>query len=207
MRRTVRNAVIVAICFILMPILIVLDRQFGNSLRQTIERSTYAQQDRKTYHGKTFRVVNVVDGDTIDIDIPDGNQSLTRVRLLGVDTPETKHPTLGVMYFGPEASEFTTQKVLGKDVVILLDTVSDHRDSYGRLLAYVKLADGSILNEELITQGVGYAYLSFPHTQYDYYEQLMNTAIDQKMGLWHHAARNDLPDWLRSKRPDLLRHP
>ncbi len=207
MRRTTRNALIAAVFFVLMPTLVVLDHQFGRSLRKAIERTTYAAGDRQKYHGKTFTVLEVIDGDTIDIDIPDGDWPDTRVRLLGVDTPETKHPKTGVMYFGPEASAFTEKVVLGKSVTILLDTVGDHRGHYGRLLAYVKLPDETILNEELIKQGYGYAYLSFPHSRFDAYAEFMETAQQQNKGLWKEVTRDQLPKWLRSKRPDLLRYP
>lgn len=207
MRRTTRNALVAAVFFILAPTLIVLDHRCGQSLRKTIERTTYAAGDRKTYHGQTFTVLDVVDGDTIDIDHPDGDMSYTRVRLLGVDTPETRHPTTGVMYFGPEASEFTAQRIGDQPVTLFLDTVGDHRGYYGRLLAYVRLADGTVLNEELIRRGLGYAYLSFPHSHFDPYAELMQTAIDTRTGLWKMASRDDLPRWLRQKRPDLLRYP
>lgn len=207
MRRTTRNALIAAVFFLLTPALIVLDHRFGDSLRKSIERTSYAEGDRKTYHGRTFTVLEVIDGDTLDIDYPDGDYPDTRVRLLGVDTPETKHPRMGVMHFGPEASRFTEERVQGKQVTLYLDTVGDHRGYYGRLLAYVQLPDGRILNEELIKEGYGYAYLSFPHSQFDKYADLMETAIAEKKGLWKDATRDDLPQWLKSKRPDLLRHP
>lgn len=207
MRRTTRNALIAAVFFILTPALIVLDHRFGDSLRKPIEQVTYAEGDRKTYHGKTFTVLEVIDGDTIDVDFPDGDYPDTRVRLLGVDTPETKHPTVGLMHFGPEASAFTKEMALGKQVTLYLDTVGDLRGHYGRLLAYAQLPDGSVLNEELIKQGYGYAYLSFPHSQFDQYAEYMENAINEKKGLWKDATRDDLPKWLKSKRPDLLRYP
>lgn len=209
MRRNTRNSLIVAVFFIVMPVLIVMDHRFGNALRQYIERSTYTTSDRHTYHGRVFMVTKVVDGDTIIIAAPDAhnNEPDTRVRLIGIDTPETKHPTLPVMYFGPEASEFTTQMALGKEVTILLDTVTDERDRYNRLLAYVVMSDGTVLNEELIRRGFGYAYLSFPHSHSAKYKALMDIAIVEKTGLWASATRDDLPKWLRQKHPDLLRYP
>jgi len=206
MRRTTRNALIAAFFFILMPALMVLDRQYGGRLRQAIEQTTYADADFQKYHRKTFTVLEVIDGDTLDIDIPDGKHEDTRIRLIGVDTPETKHPTVGLMYYGPEATQYATQQTLGKQITILLDTVSDQRDRYGRLLAYVVLPDSRVLNAELIKNGFGYAYLSFPHSEFTTYQALMEQAIAEKKGLWANAARDDLPKWLRSKRPDLLRH-
>lgn len=206
MSRTQRNALVAAFFFFLMPALMVLDHRYGDRLRQTIEQGTYTDADFQKYHRKTFTVLEVIDGDTIDIDISDGEHEDTRIRLIGVDTPETKHPTIGKMYYGPEATKYTTEQVLDKKITILLDTVSDRRDRYGRLLAYVILPDDRVLNAELVKNGFGYAYLSFPHSEFGTYQVLMERAIAEKKGLWQNATRDDLPKWLRSKRPDLLRH-
>ena len=205
MRRATRNAFIAVVFFLLFPSLMLLDRQYGGHLRRYIERSAYADADFQKYHRKTFTVLKVIDGDTLDINIPDGQHEDTRIRLIGVDTPETKHPTIGKMYYGPEATDYTTQQALGKQVTVLLDTVGDQRDRYGRLLAYVVLLDGRVLNAELIKNGYGYAYLNFPHSEFVTYQLLMEQAIAQKRGLWQNAARDDLPKWLRSKCPEILR--
>lgn len=207
MSRTRRKALIAAVFFIAMPVLVTLDHQLGDPLRRLIQQSTYPDGDWQKYHGKTFTVLEVIDGDTLDIDIPDGDHSDTRIRLIGVDTPETKHPTVGLMYYGPEATAFTTQQAQGKQVTVFLDTASDQRDRYGRLLAYIQLPDGKILNAEIIKNGYGYAYLSFPHSEFAAYKDLMQQAMDNKRGLWKNVTRDDLPKWLRSKRPDLLRYP
>lgn len=206
-RRTRRNAVIAAVFFILLPVLVVLDRQYGELLRRPIEQATYTEGDWRTYQNQTVTVLEVIDGDTIDVNIPDGKFPDTRVRLLGVDTPETRHPTIGQMYYGPEATAYTNEKALGRRVTLKLDTVGDIRDRYGRLLAYVVLEDGAVLNAELIRDGYGYAYLSFPHSHSAEYEALMERAIAEDRGLWAEAKRDDLPGWLRQRRPDLLRYP
>jgi endonuclease YncB( thermonuclease family) len=206
MRRTTRNALIAAYCFILLPVCVVVDHQFGDALRHAIEQRTLAEGDWQKYHGKVFTVLEVIDGDTLDIDIPDGEHPDTRIRLMGVDTPETRHPTVALMYYGPEAAAFTTRLALGKKVTVLLDTVGDQRDRYGRLLAYLQLPDEKILNAEIIRNGYGYAYLSYPHSEFSAYKVLMQQAIDNQAGLWKHATRQQLPRWLRSKRPELLRY-
>lgn len=206
MSKTQRNALIAAFLFILMPVLMVVDHRYGGRFRQAIEQSSYANSDFRKYHRKTFTVLEVIDGDTIDIDIADDKHESTRIRLIGVDTPETKHPTIGKMYYGPEATKYTTEQALGKEVMIFLDAASDQRDRYGRLLAYVILSDGRVLNAELIKNGFGYAYLNFPHSEFATYQALMQEAIGEKKGLWRNAVRDNLPQWLRSKRPDLLRH-
>jgi micrococcal nuclease len=89
-------------------------------------------------------VERVIDGDTI---LVDGN---VRVRLIGVDTPETKHPRKPVEPLGPEASEFTRSLVEDREVKLEFDR--ERRDRYGRVLAYVYV-DGKLLNEEIIRAG------------------------------------------------------
>ncbi len=150
-----------------------------------------------------FTVVKVVDGDTINIDIPDANKNYTRIRLWGIDTPESKSQDTGVMYFGPEAAEFTTESALGKQVTVYLE---EHRTrgKYGRLLAYVQLPDGRFLNEVLITEGFAYADLRFRHSLYRRYEQLEGSARRQKKGLWDKITREQLPEWLQRMEPELL---
>ena len=96
----------------------------------------------------------VVDGDNI---VLSNNE---RVRLIGVDTPETKHPQKPVEYFGKEATAFTNKMVGEKVFKLRYD--QQRRDKYGRLLANVYLPNGTFLNAEIIKQGYGYAYTRFP---------------------------------------------
>lgn len=175
---------------------------------QNWQRQPDSQEQTKTsdfqkYHAKTFTVANVVDGDTIDIDIPDGQYEHTRIRLWGVDTPETKNPQTGVMYFGPEAAEFTRKLVLGKPVTIYLE---EHRtrDKYRRLLAYVQLPDKNYLNEVLVAEGFAYADVRFRHSFYHKYKQLESVARGQKKGLWLGVTPERMPQWRQGERSNLL---
>ena len=143
-----------------------------------------AASDFGRYHGKVFLVVNAVDGDTIDIDIADGEREFTRIRLLGVDTPETKHPSKGVMYYGPEAAEFTRGLVEGEPVAVYLDEGGETRGYYGRLLAYVQLEDGRFLNEVLLSEGYAEAELRFEHSLYNKYQRLEAAAKSAGKGMW-----------------------
>lgn len=93
-------------------------------------------------------VVSIVDGDTIKVNY---KGAMETVRLIGVNTPETKHPTKGVEPYGPEASAYTTKLLEGKSVRLEFDV--EQRDNYGRLLAYVYLEDGTFANEKLISDG------------------------------------------------------
>ena len=90
----------------------------------------------------TARVERVIDGDTIQVRVE--GKSYT-VRLIGVDTPETKHPTKAAQYFGQEASAFTKAALEGKTVLLQKDRTGDTVDRYGRWLRYV-LLDGDNFN-------------------------------------------------------------
>ena len=94
-------------------------------------------------------VVRVVDGDTIDVDI-DGE--VFRIRYIGVDTPETVHPTSGVEPFGPEASQFNKDMVDGQTV--LLEKDISETDRFGRLLWYVFLDSRTMVNAALVEAGL-----------------------------------------------------
>ena len=162
--------------------------------RQSESGQSARSNDLEKYHAKIFTVINVVDGDTIDIDIADGKYDRTRVRLWGIDTPETKSEKYGVMYFGPEAAEFTKELALGKSVTFYLDETRT-RDKYDRLLAYIKLQDGGFLNEVLLTEGFAYADLRFKHNFYSKYKQLEAGARGQKKGLWQNVTPEQWPEW------------
>ncbi|MCE5184542.1 MAG: hypothetical protein LLF76_00255 [Planctomycetaceae bacterium] len=95
MSRIQRNALVGVFFFFVLPLIYVVDRRFGGPLQTAVQRSTTESSDRQKYHGRAFTVLEVIDGDTLDIDIPDGKFPDTRIRLLGVDTPETRHPTVG----------------------------------------------------------------------------------------------------------------
>ncbi len=200
-----RRAGIIVLCLLLVVVFVWLDHSpIGSKWRPQPKSDEQARAyDFEKYHAGTFTVVKVVDGDTIDIDIPDGQYEHTRIRLWGIDTPETKNPKIGVMYFGPQAAEFATELTLRKNVTVYLE---EHRTRgyYGRLLAYVQLPDGRFLNEVLLTEGYAYADLRFRHSLYNKYKQLDASARSLKKGLWEKVTREQLPEWLQQRKPNLL---
>ena len=155
--------------------------------------------DREKYHDKTFLVVNTVDGDTIDVDIPDGKWPHTRIRLWGVDTPETVHPNKSVQHFGPEASELTKKLCKGKMVRLEMEPGKSPRGTEGRLLAWVYLPDGRLLNRVLVAEGYGYADPRFDHHLKNEFRRLQNRARKAGAGLWKDVRKNDLPEYYHGK--------
>ena len=196
-----RRSSVIFLSLLVAAIFIWLDHSpFGCRWQQQPKTQQQAKaRDFEKYHTKTFTVINIVDGDTIDIDIPDGRYEHTRIRLWGVDTPETKHPKIGQMYFGPEAAEFTKKLTLGKKVTIYLE---EHRTRgyYGRLLAYVQLPDDRFLNGVLLSDGFAYADIRFRHSFYHKYKQIESAAHSQKKGLWEKVTPEQMPQWRQKEK-------
>jgi len=165
----------------------------GLLIRARIRPSQGSDHDR--YHNKIFTCVRVIDGDTIDIAVRDGRYPRTRIRLWGVDTPETDKSDRGAMYYGPEASAFTTSQVDNQPVRVVL-APSKTRGLYGRLLAYVYLGDSeTMLNEEIVAQGYGYADRRFGHVWKERFETLEQRAHKQGLGLWRDVTPDQFPAW------------
>ncbi|USN59353.1 MAG: thermonuclease family protein [Candidatus Peribacteria bacterium] len=126
-------------------------------------------------------VVRVIDGDTIEVLLPQGKEKL---RLIGVDTPETKHPKKEVEYYGIEAYEFTKTQLTGKKVQIHFEGIN-HRDKYNRLLGYVYIpGESGSFNETLIREGYARAYLRFPFLYQDSFALLEKQARKEERGMW-----------------------
>ena len=124
----------------------------------------------------------VVDGDTIDIAIG-GNTE--RVRLIGIDTPETKHPTKGIECFGPEASAYTEQ-LLPKGTKLRVERDIEARDKYGRLLLYVYIENSNVfVNLDLVLQGYARPMVFEPNTAHkaDFAQAAMQAEL-RNVGLW-----------------------
>lgn len=155
--------------------------------------------DRKRYDDRIFKVVQVIDGDTLDIDVADGSKSSTRIRLWGVDTPEVGGAGQQAMYYGAQASAFAREKLAGQTVRILLEPQQETRGRYGRLLAYVYLPDGAMFNEMLLVGGYAYADPRFKHVYRERFTQLEKQARRQEAGLWQHARFEDYPVWLQRR--------
>jgi micrococcal nuclease len=128
-----------------------------------------------------YSIDHFIDGDTIAVNM---NGSVETVRMIGVDTPETHKPNTPVQCYGPQAADFT-KNLIGKNSVRLqADPLDTNRDRYGRLLRYVYLPDGRLVEKELISNGYGFAYTLFPFQKKDDFVADMQTAQTAKKGLW-----------------------
>lgn len=153
---------------------------------QKMDEKTTELQAEKIEQNKPilFKVLKVVDGDTLDIDI-DGKTE--RLRLIGMDTPETVDPRKTVQCFGKEASDKAKEILNEKMVSIEADNSQGERDSYGRLLRYVYLEDGTLFNKYMIAEGYAheYTYQSNPYKYQTDFQETEKQSREAKKGLWN----------------------
>ena len=133
-------------------------------------------------HIAPAQVARVVDRDTITVRLADGDRDT--VRLTGVDTPETVHPTRGVEPYGPEAAAYTHARLTGATDRLVADPAGDHQDTDGRLLRYVMLPSGEHVNATLIREGYATAIRTFPYSRHAECLQLEAQARPARRGLW-----------------------
>jgi micrococcal nuclease len=151
--------------------------------------------DWAKYHDRSCKVVRVVDGDTIIIDVPDHDKPVTRVRLWGVDAPETARHGRPESYFGAEAKAYTARRLEGRTVHLALSTKRT-RGKYDRLLAYLYLERGGrMFNEMLLREGYAYADLRFDHHYYRSFRDIEKRARRDGAGLWADVTPARMPAW------------
>lgn len=129
----------------------------------------------------TYKVIKVVDGDTVDVQV---GKKVERIRMIGMDTPETVDPRKPVQCFAKEASARAKQLLLGKQVQLVADPTQGERDKYGRLLRYV-ISDGLNFNKRLIAEGYAHEYTyNIPYKYQAYFKQTQKDAQKAQKGLW-----------------------
>ena len=128
----------------------------------------------------TVTVSRVVDGDTIEVS--PAVDRIDEVRLIGVDTPETKDPSEGIEPYGPEASAFAADELAGQSVDLEFDI--EREDQYDRLLAYVYVGR-EMFNEVLLEEGYAQAYPYEPNTRYEgRFAAAQEEARAAGLGIW-----------------------
>lgn len=128
-----------------------------------------------------YEVVYINDGDTITVR---ANNREDKVRFIGVDTPEKDHPSRPVQCYSYAATDYLAKLIGDNDVKLVADPTNNNRDRYDRLLRYVYLPDGTLLNAKLIEDGYGFAYTSFPVTKMNEFLELERQAKEGSRGLW-----------------------
>lgn len=145
----------------------------------TENKKSKKQQEQNSQ--KYYRVTRVVDGDTIEI-IYNGEKQ--KVRLIGLNTTESKDPRKKVQCFSREASDEMSSLVSDKEIRLETGAMSDNRGYYGRLLRYVYLPNGTHVNAWMVKNGYGYAYTKYPFSKMEQFKTYQQQAREEKLGLW-----------------------
>lgn len=147
------------------------------------ETATQAAVQGASTGRQTGQVVKVVDGDTIDVEIGGVRD---KVRVIGIDTPESVDPRQPVECFGKEASDFAKRTLTGKIVQLESDPTQSNRDKYNRLLRFVFLNEGATDYGKLaISEGYANEYTyDLPYKYQKDYKQVEQEAKNAKKGLW-----------------------
>jgi micrococcal nuclease len=127
-------------------------------------------------------VERVVDGDTVVVRL-DGQS--VKVRLIGVDAPESVDPRKPVERFAHESAAFLRRLLEGKRVRLAYEPAGARVDKYGRLLAYLYLEPGGLfVNREIVAKGFGHAYTKYPFAFLDDFRAAERSAREKGLGLW-----------------------
>lgn len=132
---------------------------------------------RASDENRFIKVRRAVDGDTLEL------ENKTVIRLIGINAPETHHPTKGVERYGREAAAFAQKMLKGKKIRLEFDV--ETQDKYGRTLAYAYLEDGTFINAELVRQGYAQTMTITPNVKYA--KQLLALQREARMakrGFW-----------------------
>lgn len=153
----------------------------------------------------TVTVTRVIDGDTLEVEFPSGETDT--LRLLGVDTPETRYSDVSpdefegipdttagrdhLYQWGENANDYAVSELSGERVRIMVDPQTDRRGSFGRLLVYVYV-DGENFNKQLLTEGYARVYES-SFSKRSAFEAAEATAQENDVGLWDFTAEETAP--------------
>lgn len=157
-------------------------QETAQKIQEVVAVATPLPTIPKTENYSYYSVVNVVDGDTIRVNMNGKEETL---RLIGIDTPETVDPRKSVQCFGKEASNKAKELLTGKRVRIEVDATQGDRDKYDRLLAYVYREDGLFFNKHMIEQGFAHEYTyNLPYRYQNEFKTAQKAAQTAQRGLW-----------------------
>ena len=177
-------------CFLILLLIVSL----ACSATESLDNSSLAApvQSESNEKSSMVKITRVIDGDTMDVRFEDGTTD--RVRLLGVDTPETNAPNKPNEYgditdlkcltkWGDKSDDYARSVLDGKEVLLVFDEKAGERGYYGRLLAYIEIDDYDF-NESLISRGYARIYEEGTSSREERYLSEQNRAISAGKGLW-----------------------
>lgn len=148
-------------------------------------RDERASRDWHPLRTEKARIVYVNDGDTVTVRLQDDpTNEKERVRLIGIDVPETNDVRAEYKTLALDARRFATDALKGRVVTLERDAMTENRDGFGRLLRYVVLSDGTNFNEEMIRRGYGRVYRRFRFSLKERFLAAEGRARAARIGYW-----------------------
>jgi len=153
-----------------------------DNITAEVKQEQLIKKEASDKEGELYKVVRVTDGDTVVVDI---NGVSEKIRLIGIDTPETVDPRKPVQCFGIEASNKAKELLSDREVILEKDESQGNKDKYNRLLRYVKTKEGLFYNLEIIKQGYAHEYTyDIPYKYQKEFKEAEDYARTNKLGLW-----------------------
>ena len=164
-------------------------------------QSTWTPVHITTDTTETATVSRVVDGDTIEVEFESGQSD--RVRIIGVDTPETFSSNQSSEYgnitdldcldkWGDAATQYARDILNNKTIKLVQDPLVQERDYYDRLLAYIEI-NGQDFGVRLLEEGYARVYIEGQSTRKNNYLKLEQQARSNKVGLWACSGEDNIP--------------
>lgn len=158
---------------------------------KSAERTSKPGAETQIRHVPRHRVVDVVDGDTVTVSYRGSDVS---VRVIGIDTPETVHPSEPVECGGPQASAAATRMLSGRKVRLIFDPSQGRTDSYGRTLAYLQAPRFGDFGRAMIRQGKAAEYTyAVAYARQGQYLSAQDKAQGDNRGIWNKCGGVDTP--------------
>lgn len=155
-----------------------------------------AHAEDRTGYFLVATVLEVVDGDTAKVAI---NDKLFTVRMIGIDTPESVHPSKPVQCYGKEAAYRANQILANQTVILELDPSQGVYDKYDRLLAFVWMNEQAMFNSIMIAEGYAFEYTyNKPYKYQREFQGYERVAREQKVGLWSEKTCNGVNENAKS---------
>lgn len=153
-----------------------------SEITQNAPTPTISKSPSQILSPQNGEVVKVVDGDTFDVYL---NGQTQRVRVIGINTPETVDPRRPIECFGRQASDYAKSLLSEKIVILEQDPSQSNMDRYGRILRYVTLPDKTDFGLQMIKNGYAYEYTyENPYQKQKEYKEAQTQAEIEKLGLW-----------------------
>lgn len=155
-----------------------------NTYVQTQNKSVYNSQQEISQNKVVYRVIKVVDGDTVDVA---SGTSTMRIRLIGINAPESVDPRRNPECYGKEASNILSTFLSDREVSIIRDSTTGNKDVYNRELAYIVDENNVDVGEYMIEHGAAreYTYKGVHYDKRNTYIETQKRAKQMMQGLWN----------------------